>query len=187
MKTKLTAEWKIQIRDREGKLLKQLCKNGDLILLNWKRLASAFGLLCGNQNGVVMVRENGITSAYGVYWWHYSLNVSSNLGRSGIAIVVGSSTTPPSPSDYCLGDKWGDSGEIPIAISNPSPEEWNLTVSKTFGVDTQKTLAELGIKLIEPINNSHYLLCRDVLPQSITIPAGGSVTVTYTLKSRSGG
>jgi hypothetical protein len=187
MKTKLIAEWKIQVRDREGKLLKQLCKDGDLITLNWKKLASAFGLVCGNWKTLYLVREDGSTYTPTVYWWHNSLANSGAAGRSAIIIVVGSGTAPPSETDYRLQNKWGDSGEIPITVTNPSPEEWVLTATKTFSTVYERVLAEVGVKWVDSIYNAHYLICRDVLPEPITIPAGGSVTITYTLKSRSGG
>jgi hypothetical protein len=187
MKTKLTAEWKIELRDKQGKLLKRLCKDGDLILLNWKKLASALGLPCGNTTNLSLVDENGVTATYGVYYWEYLLTRLGSYNRSGIAIIVGSDNTPPNENDYKLGKKWGDSGEIPITISNPSPNEWELSASATFTPSNPQTLGELGIKWYGESLYKWFLLARDVLLQPITVPAGASVTISYTLKARSSG
>jgi hypothetical protein len=183
MKTKLIAEWKIKVRDKEGRLLREICKDGDLVVLNWLKFASAFGLVCYNTSSLSLVREDGSTKTYPVNIWHLVF-----YNPSGMKIAVGSDSTPPSLSDYKLGNKWGDSGSISYSVSQISDTEWQLSIANTFSTSQERVLNELGLFYEEgPNTGKWYLLCRDVLPEPITIPAGASVTITYTLKSRSGG
>jgi hypothetical protein len=179
MKTKLLAEWKIAVRDKEGKVLKEICKDGDLVLLNWKKLAAAFGIPFQNTSVLSVVDYRGYIQTYSVNYLATNLTGSSGTANIGL----GSDTTPPSESDYKLGSEWAKSGNLTITWTNPSPDEWNASISYTFSTSVQRTLSELGVYTF----NGYVLLCRDVLPEPITIPAGASVTITYTLKSRSGG
>jgi sugar/nucleoside kinase (ribokinase family) len=179
MKTRLMAEWRIKVRDKEGKMLKEICKDGDLILLNWKKLASAFGVPLQNNSNLTLVNQNGYAYTTSVYM--FALNVFSSSAAPKIA--VGSGTTPASESDYRLEAEWARSDSLSVTWNNPNPYEWIATVTATFSTTITRTLAELGIFTYL----GAYMLARDVLPEPITIPAGASVTVTYTLRSRSGG
>jgi hypothetical protein len=62
-----------------------------------------------------------------------------------------------------------------------------MRISNTFSVSEQKTLVELGVFWMLNGIGDGYLACRDILSEPITIPAGASITVSYTLKARSSG
>jgi hypothetical protein len=183
MKTRLTAEWDILVRDFKGNIVKHLTKDADLVLVNWLKLASAFGLPFYNGNYLLVVAEDGSTGNYQVKDHHSGIRFSGTLP----SIVVGSNSTPPSPSDYRLGSKWGASSDLTPSFTNPSNDEWDATISFTFSASVPQTLAELGVRFYHSYMGNYLLICRDVLPQPITIPSGGSVTISYTLKSKSGG
>jgi hypothetical protein len=183
MKTRLFAEWKIRIQDKEGKMLKEICKDGDLISLNWIKMASAMGLPVYNTSSFTLVNEQGSVEGWNARSLHFWLYDSGSLP----VIAVGSNNAPPNQADFRLGSEWARSGKLTPTFSNPSPNEWQMQISNIFSVTQEKILAELGVFWMLGGIREGYLACRDVLPQPITIPAGGSVTITYTLKSRSGG
>jgi hypothetical protein len=183
MKSRLTAEWDILVRNKDGRIVKHLTKDADLVLLNWKKLASFFSLPCYNTEWESLISEAGESVSSAINDWHYSF-----WRYPGMKIVVGSNTTPPSENDYKLGSKWGDSGTVNHTITKLSDNEWQVELSASFSPSVQRTLGELGVLTQQGTATFRWFMwCRDVLPEPIIIPAGGSVTISYTLKSKSGG
>ena len=105
----------------------------------------------------------------------------------GVSFGIG--TTPATASDYCLESILGTTQ---ISVSVPSTVSYSRVdtyeeYSVTFGVTNKTadaiTISEVGLTIYN--NNSPYpyvLVDRTVLDEPITIPAGQSKQITYTIR-----
>lgn len=107
----------------------------------------------------------------------------STSGISGYAYTgtrFGSGTTPPTKDDYCLENDIGDS----VTLSSQGSTSVTVTddyveYSATFGITAKETVAisEVGLFM-----SNYVMVERTVLETPITIPAGQSKQVTYTIR-----
>ena len=111
-------------------------------------------------------------------------NMASSYGVS-----FGTGTTPATASDYCLESILGGtqiSVSVPSAVSYSRGDTYD-EYSVTFGVTNKTadaiTISEVGLTIYN--SNSPYayvLVDRTVLETPITIPAGQSKQITYTIR-----
>jgi hypothetical protein len=101
-------------------------------------------------------------------------------GSVGFYISVGTGTTPPTRSDYKLGNKIAEA--YTAASADESTGIITLTAGFTWGTD--QTITEIGLDWsvaytsISPYN-CRVLCDRTVLDTPITVPAGATLTVVY--------
>ena len=120
-----------------------------------------------------------------------NLRANAGIGNANYGIRVGKGTTPVDISDYCL--------EIPVEqgtgpdqlshqeVQNTAPVEaapdCSFTIFRVFFNDTGATISgiqEIGCYVY--MSGYYGLGFRDVLASPASIPYGGAMTVTYTLK-----
>ena len=117
--------------------------------------------------------------------------VMKNWASSGepAGVSFGTGTTPATVSDYCLESILTNSKinvSVPSAVSYSRVDTYE-EYSVTFGITNQTsdaiTISEIG--LITQPNGGSYdmaLVDRTVLDTPITIPAGQSKQITYTIR-----
>ena len=111
---------------------------------------------------------------------------------TGTGVSFGTGTTPATASDYVLESILGDNK---INVSTPSSisfsrydtyEEYTVTFGVTNKTADAITISEMGLTAMpySPNSGSNYfvLVDRTVLDTPITIPAGQSKQITYTIR-----
>ena len=107
-------------------------------------------------------------------------------------VSFGTGTTPATASDYKL-ESTLDSTQI--TVSNPSAvsysrgdtyEEYSVTFGVTNKTSNAITISEIGLTAVPYYSNSgtsvYVLVDRTVLETPVTIPAGQSKQITYTIR-----
>lgn len=102
-------------------------------------------------------------------------------------VSFGTGTTPPTVNDYSL-EATISSG---LTVATPSvttvtQTDSYLEATVTFGVlaSVETTITEIGYKMVcsVPSGSDAFLVDRTVLDEPITIPAGQSKQITYTIR-----
>lgn len=124
-----------------------------------------------------------------------NMNIYNAKVAEGVGVYFGSGTTPATPDDYKLENPitTGLSVVAPAGVSftrGDGYDEYSVTFGVTASTD-QVTITEVGLKSCSYIyiapgtqaNTYNYALFdRTVLDAPITIPAGQSKQVTYTIR-----
>ena len=106
-------------------------------------------------------------------------------------VSFGTGTTPPTVNDYSL-EAIISSG---LTVATPSvttvtQTDSYLEATVTFGVraSVETTITEIGYKMAcsIPSSTDTFLIDRTVLDEPITIPAGQSKQITYTIRFNCG-
>ena len=112
-------------------------------------------------------------------------NWSFSTGQTGVSFGTG--TTPATTSDYFLESILTSTQ---ISVSAPSAVSFSRgdtydEYSATFGITNETTeaitISEVGLTAM-PSSGGHTLVDRTVLDNPITIPAGQSKQITYTIR-----
>jgi hypothetical protein len=113
-----------------------------------------------------------VSSAYSLFFNTYGCN-------NRLWIGYGNSSTPPTRTDYKLGNKLNE-GMVGITIKE-AQGTLTLSASFTMGVDT--TIYEVGLEweacLAGSAGCGRVLLDRTVFPDGITVLAGQTITIVY--------
>lgn len=148
------------------------------------------------QKGLLEAKDvNGNTYWLRNYSVGFSTNLSLVLGYTSDGIVLGTGTTAPTEDDYRL-ENIITSGLTASVTTNSGVEDGspygdiNLALQNTSNAAI--TITEIGIirSLYDATSfggtsgNTHrYLIDRTVLAERVTIAAGATAIITYTLKT----
>ena len=133
-------------------------------------------------NGDISNSDTGSSSSFPFSYMSQWAKTITNVGVS-----FGTGTTPATASDYCLESILGDTQ---ISVSTPSKvsfsradtyDEYSVTFGITNKTDAAITISEVGLTAA-PVSNKYVLVDRTVLDTPVTIPAGQSKQITYTIR-----
>ena len=191
----------IMVKDRDGRVVKYGRHEMKSFLNNFLKFLEAF--MRSNGTGSVTITDTGGTSRT-VYGTHYGGTYHSQMGGAApdnddsYGIIVGSGTTTVNLNQYALASK--------IAHGTGSGQlDYNPTSLDDFGVDTSVSPPVYRFRLVRSFANVSgvavtinevgiavryryvsddfkFLIARDVLPSSYSVPAGGSATVAVTVE-----
>jgi hypothetical protein len=210
---KVRAELTVEVLRKDGERIYRLRTESKSLLQNFAKVfgkmleAPAYMALSSggiNASTTVINTAGASTTAYIEYY-----GPSGNVFRGGgtpmgmnaadnddsFGVVVGSGSTPVSPTDYALAAKIGhgtgsgqlDYGPATVTSSYGATSSY-AEIARTFlnasGADV--TVREVGIiarsywKLESGIiNDVRYLIARDTLPSPVKVPNLGTLTVRY--------
>ena len=109
------------------------------------------------------------------------------VNNTGYGVSFGTGTTPVTMSDYSIESALG---ETQISVSYPNSVSYSRDntfdmYSVSFGVTNKTaeaiTISEVGL-IASPYSTNYVLVDRTVLDTPITIPAGQSKQITYTIR-----
>jgi len=171
----------IETKDRDGKVLKRIEKQGDALTLNFAKLLAM----------ILVGTEELNTKNYANFIEYGGSSETLIIGYSGYNfcyeecyegyIEIGTGTSPPKPTDYKLENlvKREYVKTINIIYGDNYIE---VAISGSITVNTEMDINEIGLT-IRAQNNSGYLryflLARDVLPSPVHVTTGQTVTITY--------
>jgi len=190
----LKAELRIEVRDKKGKLIAiRRCKS-DLILNNFKNVLAVLltpyvdlGLgdrktagvtdIGGTARTLTVWANRANTGGYGLNFTGAHRDPSWPIG---VRIRIGTSTVAPTRDDYKLGAevKYGS----PTQTVGADYISWAISLV----LDAAADIAEAGMSCFfqlgfaAPTSWCEVLLFRDTFTP-ISVPAGGTISVTYTL------
>ncbi|MCR6691590.1 MAG: hypothetical protein MRT15_04300 [archaeon YNP-LCB-003-016] len=190
----------ILVKDENGKIVKYGRHEMHSFLNNFLKFLEAF--MRSNGTGSVTITDTGGTgrTVYGTHrdiLFHAQMGVLAPDNDDTYGIIVGSGTTPVNLNQYALVSKISHgtgSGQLdynPITVddynvdTSVSPPVYRLRFVRSFANASGATVTinEVGIVVRYRCNNDlRFLVARDVLPTSYTVPAGGSATVAVTVE-----
>lgn len=195
---RLTAEYEIEVRDKDGRLLD--FKRGQAH--SWLKqfiLALRCQCCCSNRTNTnyantTLIDEGGTARTF--FGANTHITAYGRSGRADEGIIVGSSDVPNSLDRYALGAKiahgnasgqlmYGDS--IIEDVVNPSGMDLQFRITRTFTNNSGAAVVvkEFGLLSCGTDNTAtvrSYLVSREVLPSPSSIPDGASMTIRYIFK-----
>jgi len=190
----MRVELRVEVRDEEGKPVATRKCRGDLILDNFKELLAAILMPCmtlaaganttaslvtlaGEAVSTSIWANSAITSGQGLNFTGFQRSPDAEVG---MWIMVGTSTVSPTRGDYKLG------AEVARAIPSQTVGADYISWSVSIVLEAAADIAEAGLmgfiqrNFAASIVVDAILLFRDTFTP-ISVPAGGTISVTYTL------
>ena len=195
MEEKIKLIYEIEIRDKEGKLIKSIKGKSKSLLKNFMLVlrGTFYGTLASRIENI-LDRDNVSHTFPYLYtpdYDHMSINAWANDDNYGI--IVGTGDSPVSVDDVDLESPISNGtgsgqllyGETTIEAvqTSDSISSFRVTRSFTNSSGAPITVKEIGIAIKHrhrDDGNIYILIARDVLVSPTSIPDGASFTVRYT-------
>jgi len=189
-KMKLTEglSYEVVVRDRHGKILERIATLSRSYVSAWNQC-----LYVLNRHTSFTITDTGGTGR-SISYSSSVLRANAGVGEIDHGIRVGKGTTPITINDYALevpcGEGTGVDQFLHQAMAASSPAVvgsdcsfWIRRVMVNNSGSTISGIREIGCYVMTKYSPRYCALgYRDVLPGSVSVPDGGSITVTYTLK-----
>ena len=188
IKLKEGLSYKVVVRDKHGKILEQIEAPSRSYVRAWNQC-----LYVLNRHTGFTITDTGGTGRY-ISYSSSVLRANAGVGEVGYGIRIGKGTTPVTINDYALETPCGEGTGVDqflhqaMAASSPAVARsdcsfWVRRVMVNNSGSTISGIREIGCYVMMKYSPRYYALgYRDVLPGSVSVPDGGSITVTYTLK-----
>jgi len=188
IKLKEGLSYKVVVQDKHGKVLEQIEAPSRSYVRAWNQC-----LYVLNRHTGFTITDTGGTGR-SISYSSSVLRANAGVGEIGYGIRIGKGTTPVTISDYALEIPCGEGTGVDqflhqaMAASSPAVAGsdcsfWVRRVMVSNSGSTISGIREIGCYVMMKYSPRYYALgYRDVLPGSVSIPDGGSITVTYTLK-----
>jgi len=188
--------YKAVVRDCNGKVLSKEERKARSFLSLWNKViwtqmteASYPALMVTDTNG------NGWPLGCGTHGWNFRMDGAAN--NQALGIVIGTSNTPVSVSDYAMGSQITQgigSGQMDhlatvINVSVVTDPNCDFLISRSFANNSGGliTVRESGIYImlersLSPFTAAYGCGVRDVFNTPQDVPDGGGITIEYTLR-----
>jgi len=186
------------VTDRDGRVVKRVAVNEDLFWEYVERIRANpdRGTRWGVRILEAIFAPAGVTgtttfTAIDTDGTSRSQNIKVNMGGSYYSffntymcpnrlwIGYGTNATPPSPSDYKLGNKVAEG----LAGVTGDDLQGTVTISASFTMTADTTIYEIGMEwegCVSSVNIcGRFLIDRTVFPDGLTVKAGQTLTVIY--------
>ena len=138
-----------------------------MILQNWREAILNF--IMGNGTSVSVKNLSGSI---------FTLNLSNVLNTDHLLMIhIGTSSQTPSRADYSLIAQHAYTGSVVVTTTSSY-----VTYVASITCETQQTIRETGLSALWKVStgaSTYILLLRDT-PAAVVVPAGKTITVTYT-------
>jgi len=180
--------YEVVVRDRRGKVLERIVAPSRSYVSAWNQLLNVLNAHTGKYITDVDGASQYISYSSSV------LRANAGAGDISYGIRIGKGTTPVSINDYALENPCGEGTGVDqflhqaMAAGSPSVvgadcSFWHRRVMVNNSGSTVSGIQEIGCYVMMKYSPQYIGLgYRDVLLVSVSIPDGGSITVTYTLK-----
>jgi len=188
MKVRERLSYEVVVRDKLGKVLERIVAPSRSYVSAWNQC-----LYVLNRHSSFTITDTGGTS-HSISYSSSVLRANAGAGEIGYGIRIGKGTTPVTINDYALEAPCGEgtgpdqflhqatSASSP-AVAGPDCSFWLRRVMVNNSGSTISGIREIGCYVMMKYSPAYYGLgYHDVLPGPVSVPDGGSITVTYTLK-----
>ncbi len=188
MKLKEGLSYEVVVRDKHCKVVERIAAPSRSYAKAWNQC-----LYVLNRHSSFTIIDTGGTGR-SISYSSSVLRANAGAGEIGYGIRVGKGTTPVTINNYALENPCGEGTGVDQflhqATSASSPAVagsecsfWLRRVIVNNSGSTISDIREIGCYVMMKYSPAYYGLgYRDVLPSPVSIPDGGSITVTYTLK-----
>jgi hypothetical protein len=192
----------ITVRDKHGRVIQHGKHEMRSFVNNFLRVFEGFA-----NGSSSVVKEDGST---GTFWGYRSysdaaypytlFDVAGDAGDATLGIIVGSGITSFNLNQNALASKiahGSGAGQLNYNVTSiddlglntvVSPPVYQIRISRTFynASSSAVTINEVGILARNKGDDIRFLIVRDVLPTSYSVPAGGSAGVVITMEVEMG-
>jgi hypothetical protein len=178
---------KITVRDKDGRIVNEQCKEGDIYLYNWAVLVASvlkngFAGQATSKTYYGIRQSDGAQLAYTTQWFYRSDTGTLYWGNNG-RICLGSSSQAAAIRDYCLAAPVKEI--VPsVPLIQQDGNTLKIVVSGTASFASETMLSECGLAICHPFgtDNGTYrmMITRDTFTAT-TVPAGGTITLQFEL------
>ncbi len=188
MKLEEGLSYEVVVQDKHGKVLERIAAPSRSYIRAWNQC-----LYVLNRHTSFTIIDSGGTGR-SISYSSSVLRAGTGAGEIGYGIRVGKGITPVTINDYALespcGEGTGLDQFLHQATSASSPavagDECSFWLRRVMVNNSGSTISgiwEIGCYVMMKYSPAYYGLgYRDVLPGPVSVPDGGSITVTYTLK-----
>ena len=180
--------YEVVVRDRRGKVLERIVASSRSYVKAWNQLLNVLNAHTGKYITDVDGASRYISYSSSV------LRANAGAGDINYGIRIGKGTTAVTINGYALENPCGEGTGVDqflhqaMAAGSPSVvgsdcSFWHRRVMVNNSGSTISGIQEIGCYVMMKYSPQYIGLgYRDVLPGPVSIPDGGSITVTYTLK-----
>ncbi len=189
--------YEVTVQDRDGKIVSHEGRKSRSFLNIWNRVVAAqlLGLTFPSSQMVTDINGNLWPLGCGINGWNFRMNGGAN--NQALGIVIGTSNTPVSISDYAMGaqiPQGTGTGQMDhlanvINASVVAGPNCDFFMSRSFANNSGGliTVRESGIYIMMERSLSPYTAAygcgvRDVFGTPQDVPDGGGITIEYTLR-----
>lgn len=183
----------IEVRDREGKLLKRLARRKSKSyveqwnrLIHWMAQASDQDVIDIEAESRELDRDTGGALALRMDGAEATPNMGPVVGTGSTAVAI---TDRELETIIAHGTGAGEMFYYAATVGAPSVSapDCSFTLTRVIGNQSEGaiTVAEIGIHCSAQdtgATSRYFLIVRDVLASSVEVPDGGAITVVYTIK-----
>jgi len=188
MKLKEGLYYEVMVQDKHGRVSKRIAAPSRSYVRAWNQC-----LYVLNRHTGFTITDTGGTGR-SISYSSSVLRANAGVGQIDHGIRVGKGTTPVTINDYALETSCGEGTGVDQflhqamaasspAVAGPDCSFWHRRVMVNNSGSTISGIREIGCYVMIKYSPRYCALgYRDVLPGSVSVPDGGSITVTYTLK-----
>lgn len=178
----------VEVTDKEGRVLQQISAPSRSYVQQWNQLVNIQALTASAPGETV---KDIYGADYDLTRNPAALGADGGIGVVTKGIRVGKGTTAVAITDYALespceeGTGTDEFEHQAVAFTEPSVDGSTCSFQIVRTMINNSGVTITGIKEIGCyiMNSSHrFLGFRDVLPSAVSVPTGGSITITYTIK-----
>ncbi|GAI89231.1 unnamed protein product [marine sediment metagenome] len=181
-KVEESLSYTVEVRDKDGRVLRHISAPSRSYVEQWNQLMNVMASHANKTVKTTSGTDPSRSPADSIF------ACNAPIGNVLYGLRVGKGTTAVAIDDYALGDPLGEGTETDefnhqaVTFTEPSVagSTCSFTIKRIMINNSGSTIT--GIKEIGCYTWGYFLGFRDVLPGGVTVPDGGSITVTYTIK-----
>lgn len=181
----------LEVRDKEGRVIQHISAPSRSYVQQWNQLLNVKTAYASR-----VVKDTGGTNRDASETSASLINAAAAIANTDYGLRVGKGTTAVAITDYALENPCAEGIGVDqfnhqaVTFTDPSvvAVTCSFTVKRIFLNNSGATISgikEIGCYVLfkgDGVGNCYGMVFRDVLPSLVTVPHGGSITVTYTLK-----
>lgn len=179
--------YSVEVRDKEGQVIKRISAPSRSYVEQWNQILNVQASQANKT-----IKDTGGTDR-SIVPWGYQPTPDAGIGVITFGLRVGKGTTAVAIDDYALETPLGEGVGLDefnhqaVTFTEPSVvgSTCSFTVKRIMLNNSGATITgirEIGCYVRGSDGVTRYFLAfRDVLPGGVTVPNGGSITVTYTI------
>ena len=179
----------LEVRDRDGKVIQRYKQEAKSFV--WNFMSILFNLFSGSTTILFQYYSpaQGCVQQTQSFTSASDFSVEAPSGNDSYGILIGSGNAPNSPMQCALETKipnstmaYGSTSVSNTLSVNNNTNTITFTITRQFtnNSGSTQTVAEVGLAING--GNTYPLIARDVLSSSVSVPNGGTLTVTYTIE-----
>ena len=177
--------YSVEVKNREGRVLQRVSAPSRSYVQAWNQVLNGLAAHAIR----FIIDTGGILRS--VTYTYFALDVAAPIGNATLGFRVGKGTTPVAITDYALetpceeGTGVDEFNHQVVTFTTPTVvgPSCSFTVSRVMINNSGATITgirEIGAYVI--MHQYRGLGFRDILPSPVSVPDGGAITVTYTIK-----